>query len=243
MRPDRWNERTERATRKSRCVANAPLPPCDSAVCSGRRASPRARLRDPERRLVALLALFLLRRDPAATDRSPGPNSPSPRPVGAADAPRWRLPLVRCASPSGRTGRVLLLGVCPGSSRLVRPDCGRLGGPARILRPRRLRDPAARTALARRSVGRYLPPRGRHHVCRRRVRRPSLRVHATFTPPGRLAQLGERRLDKAEVAGSSPASSTPVATRDSAASGHDQREQLCGHLALALLAAGNSTTR
>ncbi len=33
------------------------------------------------------------------------------------------------------------------------------------------------------------------------------RVHATFVAPGRLAQLGERRLDKAEVAGSSPASS------------------------------------
>jgi hypothetical protein len=31
--------------------------------------------------------------------------------------------------------------------------------------------------------------------------------HATFRLPGRLAQLGERRLDKAEVAGSSPASS------------------------------------
>ena len=31
---------------------------------------------------------------------------------------------------------------------------------------------------------------------------------ATVCRPGRLAQLGERRLDKAEVAGSSPASST-----------------------------------
>src|SRR5436309_813829 len=36
--------------------------------------------------------------------------------------------------------------------------------------------------------------------------------HATFrAPPGRLAQLGERRLDKAEVAGSSPAS--PMTSR------------------------------
>jgi hypothetical protein len=32
-------------------------------------------------------------------------------------------------------------------------------------------------------------------------------VAATIVDPGRLAQLGERRLDKAEVAGSSPASS------------------------------------
>ena len=42
----------------------------------------------------------------------------------------------------------------------------------------------------------------------------------TFDAPGRLAQLGERRLDKAEVAGSSPASSTPVVTGDSPTSGH-----------------------
>ena len=41
---------------------------------------------------------------------------------------------------------------------------------------------------------------------RRRVAAPHPES-ATFTDPGRLAQLGERRLDKAEVAGSSPASS------------------------------------
>ena len=39
---------------------------------------------------------------------------------------------------------------------------------------------------------------------------PWARSRDTFTAPGRLAQLGERRLDKAEVAGSSPASSTSV---------------------------------
>src|SRR4029077_7976819 len=49
------------------------------------------------------------------------------------------------------------------------------------------------------------PGRGRRVTLRSTRRRAS--AGATFTdPPGRLAQLGERRLDKAEVAGSSPAS-------------------------------------
>ena len=50
---------------------------------------------------------------------------------------------------------------------------------------------------------RHDPPRHR----RESTRVTRARLHATFTAPGRLAQLGERRLDKAEVAGSSPASS------------------------------------
>ena len=86
---------------------------------------------------------------------------------------------------------------------------------------RRLRDGGrAREAHAREDEKRQ-PKLSRH---RRRVYPVTRRVmHATFTnPPGRLAQLGERRLDKAEVAGSSPASPTSVATGDSPTSGHRQ---------------------
>src|SRR4029079_5914076 len=46
---------------------------------------------------------------------------------------------------------------------------------------------------------------------RRRGGRPLNRV-GPLAAPGRLAQLGERRLDKAEVTGSSPVSPTAVAT-------------------------------
>ena len=78
---------------------------------------------------------------------------------------------------------------------------------------RRLRDGGrAREAHAREDEKRQ-PKLSRH---RRRVYPVTRRVmHATFTnPPGRLAQLGERRLDKAEVAGSSPASPIAVVAQD-----------------------------
>ena len=47
--------------------------------------------------------------------------------------------------------------------------------------------------------------------------RPGRRTRAAaanFPRPGRLAQLGERRLDKAEVTGSSPVTPTSPAERD-----------------------------
>ena len=52
---------------------------------------------------------------------------------------------------------------------------------------------------------------------------PGPQVH--LAPPGRLAQLGERRLDKAEVAGSSPAS--PIVAFAGETRGHDSARSAC----------------
>ena len=55
-------------------------------------------------------------------------------------------------------------------------------------------------------------PKPSPHPSKLRPTRAPVPLHLADLP-GRLAQLGERRLDKAEVAGSSPASSTPDSDR------------------------------
>ena len=68
----------------------------------------------------------------------------------------------------------------------------------------------AETSFSRWRVRRRVSPRDRTHAGRllplslAASERTAAQVH--LAPPGRLAQPGERRLDKAEVAGSSPAS-------------------------------------
>jgi len=90
-------------------------------------------------------------------------------------------------------------------------------------------DPARGPRAERLTEAAYRP--GRTPVCGE-ARGPG--AGSLGVPPGRLAQLGERRLDKAEVTGSSPVSpipESPTSTGDSAVSGVAEasvRHQLAG---------------
>ena len=140
---------------------------------------------------------------------------------------RWRAVRARFGSadvPDARRGPVA-------SSRPVRSlqsgttPCFTTGAPPTGRRERRRRDAApgdrivrlaTRGRLSRRRRCRLLSGGARLRLERSPRRRrlltasplTAIALRDTFTTPGRLAQLGERRLDKAEVAGSSPASST-----------------------------------
>jgi len=108
-------------------------------------------------------------------------------------------------------------GLCGARQDEGRNEQSDQGVRTRSLPPRQRRSPIVARLLTRSLEGKLWT--AARHVGKgdaRQRRRGGARcaAHATFVVPGRLAQLGERRLDKAEVTGSSPVSSIAMTTKD-----------------------------
>ena len=147
--------------------------------------------------------------------------SPSARPSG----PTTRIPVVRAADLHGvRAHASRAAPVCAGLRKLTLND---VRGPPvpgltwTLTGVTVCTGIAAATGTAATAANATMAMSTMRLIGRRRYPREAGPVTLHLRPPGRLAQLGERRLDKAEVAGSSPASSTPVGIGDSPTSGRE----------------------